>query len=95
MLSDKGKDPQYANDAFNWYRLAANQGHVISQVNLGVFFATGKGTKINYDEAYYWWSIAAAYGNSTAKEYLEKIERKLISSDQIAKIRTRIDKWKK
>lgn len=95
MLSDKGKDPQYAKDAFNWYLLAANQGHVISQVNLGVFFATGKGTKINYDEAYYWWSIAAAYGNSTAKEYLEKIQRKLISSDQIAKIRTRIDKWKK
>lgn len=46
MLSDKGTDPRYAEDAFHWYLMAAKQGHVISQVNLGVFLRSEKALKL-------------------------------------------------
>ncbi len=49
--------------AFKWYKMAAEQGHVSAQLNLGVIYNQGIGVKRNYAEAARWYEKAAAKGN--------------------------------
>ncbi len=46
--------------------LAAEQGDVLAQSNLGVVYAKGQGVKQSDIEAYAWWSAAAENGDSDA-----------------------------
>ena len=43
-----------------WYRLAAEQGDVAAQYNLGLMYATGAGVPQNYQRAYMWFSLEVA-----------------------------------
>lgn len=58
----KAKLPQTMNDAAGWYRKAAEQGHVESQIKLASILMDGRGVRKNMEEAYIWFSIAESLG---------------------------------
>jgi uncharacterized protein len=51
-------------DAFKCLLVAAELGHVGSQINLGNFYAWGKGTRRNPEKAAYWYKKAYTSGDS-------------------------------
>jgi TPR repeat protein len=53
--------------AFKWYKMAAEQGHVAAQLNLGVMYHQGHGVKQDYAEAIKWYKKAADNNNSKAQ----------------------------
>lgn len=58
-------------EAFKLYRMAADQGHVEAQFELGEGFSKGLGVKPDYAEALKWYSKAADQGHAKAKENAE------------------------
>ena len=54
-------------------RMAAEQGSVNAQRNLGLKYFNGEGIPKDYVQAYAWFNIAAAQGNEKAKINLETI----------------------
>ena len=61
------KDPI---DACNWFRQAANRGHVPSQAALGMCLAAGLGAPMDNKEAAYWLYKAGVAGSTQAIEVL-------------------------
>ncbi len=57
-------------DAFEWYRLAAEQGHSQAQFNLGLFYMEGRGVMNNEGLGLYWIQTAADNKEQRAKDYL-------------------------
>ena len=53
--------------AVRWYRLAADQGHVSAQYNLGVRYANGEGVPQDAAEAVRWYRLAADQGFARAQ----------------------------
>jgi len=51
-------------EAVRWYRKAAEQGHAVSQYNLGVMYANGQGVKQDHAEAVRWYRKAAEQGHT-------------------------------
>jgi TPR repeat protein len=54
-------------ESIKWYRLAAAQGHVKSQVNLGVVYYRGDVVPQDMAEAIKWYQLAAEQGNGEAQ----------------------------
>jgi TPR repeat protein len=63
--SGQGVARDYA-EAVKWYRLAAKQGYVSAQYNLGIMYAKGQGLPQDYVRAHAWFNIAATQGNEPA-----------------------------
>lgn len=66
---EEGLAAAHAGDyatALREFRILAEQGHVVSQFNLGVLNYSGHGVPQDYVEAYAWWSVAAAQGHENA-----------------------------
>ena len=59
--------------AVEWYRKAAEGGHVDSQFNLGVMCETGEGVEQDMAEAAKWYRKAAAQGNEDAAKRLREL----------------------
>lgn len=53
--------------AFKWYKMAAEQGHVSAELNLGVMYHQGLGVKQDYVEAIKWYKKAADNSNTKAQ----------------------------
>ena len=53
--------------AAKWYRLAALQGDVDAQFDLGDSYATGEGVALDHAEAVKWWHKAAEQGHAPAQ----------------------------
>ncbi len=64
-----GVGPQTSNleKAVKWYKMAAEQGHVSAQLNLGVMYNQGSGAPQDYKEAAKWYQKAAEQGNTKAQ----------------------------
>ena len=60
------KIKDYAGAA-EWYRLAAEEGVVSAQLNLGVMYDNGKGVPEDDAEAVKWYTLAAEQGNAAAQ----------------------------
>ena len=54
-------------EAVKWYRLAAEQGEVNAQYNLGVMYVLGEGVIQDDVNAHMWLNIAASNGFKDAK----------------------------
>ena len=63
------------------YLAAAEQGHIDSQVNLGVVYVKGKDAIQDYIKAHMWFNIAAAQGNRTARDYRDRIAKRMMPKD--------------
>jgi uncharacterized protein len=59
--------PQDYGEAVKWYRMAANQGDVKAQVNLGNMSANGLGVAQDYSDATRWYRLAADQGLASAQ----------------------------
>ena len=70
-------------EAVRWYKLAAAQGDVKAQYNLGVKYATGLGVLQNNVQAHMWFNIAAVKGDKAAVKNREFFENKM-TAEQIA-----------
>ena len=53
-------------EAVKWYRLAAAQGLVEAQDNLGVMYLNGHGVAMDDVRAHMWFNLAAVKGDATA-----------------------------
>lgn len=60
----------YLNDdpveSLKWYKMAADQGSPIAQQIVGSMYYVGKGTEVNYTEAYNWYKKSAEKSNAEA-----------------------------
>jgi TPR repeat protein len=79
--------PQDHAEAARLYRLAASQGQVEAQLNLGAKLANGDGVVVNPQAGYMWTYLAAQAGNETATENLPLIAGMLNESEIAAAIR--------
>ena len=52
------------SQAAEWYRKAAEQGHMISQRNLATMYLNGKGIKQDRVQAMAWYQVIANSGNA-------------------------------
>ena len=59
-------------EASKWFKKAAEQGEVNSQVNLGVCYFYGQGVEKDLEESFKWFKEAAKQGHPLAIKYLEK-----------------------
>jgi hypothetical protein len=75
-----------------WYRLAAEQGHVYAQSNLGVMYRHGYGVPQDYVLAHMWANLAAAQGNEEAVEGRDLVARRMTPA-QIAKAQRMAREW--
>lgn len=57
-------------EAFEWYRKAAEAGHIEAQTQVGVMYAAGKGVRQDYDAALQWTRKAAEAGHIRAQTNL-------------------------
>ena len=78
-----GRDYQDVNDynqAFKWYKLAAEQSYARAQLNLGLMYSHGgMGVRQDYALAYMWLNIGAANGSSAAKRWRKKVAGNMTS----------------
>jgi hypothetical protein len=68
-----GLFPKDAATTVQWYRKAADQGHVVAQAELGYFYAFGIGVPKDLAEAARWFRMAADQGNARAQNNLGKL----------------------
>ena len=64
--------------------LAAEQGYVNAQYNLGLMYSIGEGVPQNNVRAYVWFSVAAAQGNEDARTNRDIISDRL-TPEQLAR----------
>ena len=70
--------------AAKWFEKAAERGVVDSQFNLGVLFESGQGLPKNVNDAFVWYSIAAAQGDQFAKTRVDVLTATLDQADLLA-----------
>jgi TPR repeat protein len=58
--------PQNYAEAVKWFRLAADQGNLDAQLNLGRKYTFGVGVPQNHAEAFKWFRLAADRGIAVA-----------------------------
>ena len=63
----QGGLPKSEAEAFQWCKLAAEQGHVEAAYNLALFYQKGDGVGQNFNEAMRWYQFAAEKGHKDAQ----------------------------
>jgi TPR repeat protein len=84
--------PEDYAEAVRWYRLAAEQGDVNAQYNLGYMYGNGDGVPEDIVLAYMWWNLAAAQGDEVAQENKDIIEQQMTRA-QIAEAQRLSREW--
>ena len=84
--------PQDPAEALKWIRLAANQGYPEALHNLGYVHGTGHGVKQDLERALFFFDLAARLGHAPAKEYRDKVTKKL-RPGQVAETKRRARDW--
>jgi uncharacterized protein len=76
-----------------WFQRAAEQGHPVAKLYLGVMYAEGRGVPQDYVRAHMWFSLSAAQGEQRAVKTLEMAERRMTPA-QIDEARKLARDWK-
>ena len=71
-------------EAARWYRLAAEQEHVLAQTELGRLYSTGHGVPQDNVQAHMWLTLAVMQGNEDAMQYRDSLVNKMTAL-QVAK----------
>ena len=61
------------SQAFHWYNLAAEQGHVAAQYNIGIMYEQGIGTAKDRAKAKQWFKKAADQGYEPARRRMQNL----------------------
>ena len=80
-------------EAAKWFRLAAEQGRSLAQLNLGVMYFNGEGVPEHFVQAHFWFDLAAATGNESARENREVVAAEL-APEQIAAAQRLTREWR-
>jgi TPR repeat protein len=80
-------------EALKWYLLAANQGDVLAQYNVGMRYYEGHSIKPDAVLAYKWLSLSAAQNLPDAARALESLSARM-SRDQLNQARELIRQFK-
>ena len=80
-------------EAVKWYSMAANQGFVDAQYNLGLMYASGGGIPEDYMGAYLWWTVADVNGNQRAGTKLNILKSLMSERDIVEAQRLARDWW--
>jgi len=84
-LFDKGQPSQRDyQQAFNWYRQAAEKGSRRAQHRLASMYARGQGVKRSLPRAYAWCKVAVLQDSRHARRKLKYIEARM-SADQLSR----------
>ncbi len=75
MLGEIYRESKDYEEAFKWYRKAAEQGYANAQTILGSIYANGLGVSKDIKEAVRWYRKAAEQGNANAQGNLKRFER--------------------
>src|SRR5208283_2017227 len=67
--------PKDSSEAANWFRKAAEQGDSRGQELIGWAYYNGVGVETDYVLAYKWVNLAAAHGDTSAKDIRETLEK--------------------
>lgn len=65
---------QNLEEAFRWFKLAADQGLTGAEFNTGFSYLTGKGVELNFEEARRFLSRAAGKGHGKAMSVLNEMD---------------------
>ena len=87
----RGVGQDYA-EAKRWYRLAAEQGRGVAQVNLGLMYANGQGAPVDNVSALMWFTLAVMQETSETRERNLKLRDEVaarMSTDEIAEAERR------
>ena len=84
--------PEDDVEAVRLYRLAAEQGHALAQLNLGFMYGNGEGVPEDDVLAYMWYNLSAAQGNETAQSNKEAIVPRM-TREQIAEAQRLSREW--
>jgi hypothetical protein len=84
--------PNYT-EAFKWYHLAAEQGHVGAQFNVAQMYLEGQGVKQDYLLAAMWADLAGMHGDAEALKLKDTIAQK-ITPAQRAEAEKMAREWK-
>jgi TPR repeat protein len=74
--------PQDGAEAARLYRVAAEQGHKIAQLNLGDILATGRGIPRDVVSGYLWLALAADQGSHWAAGRRDSLARTLTTAER-------------
>ncbi|KAL6067766.1 Neurofilament, light polypeptide b [Balamuthia mandrillaris] len=77
----KAEDPRQkgnANQAFQFYLSAAEQGHTVGLFRVGWCYDTGTGVDKDHSQAVHWWRSAAGFREATMRGGFEKQQWKVI-----------------
>ena len=86
-----GVKKDYA-EAVKWFRKAAEQGDIKSQLNLAVCYYNGDGLLKDDVMAYFWFNLAATQNSSAAKEKRHELSKKM-TKEQIAEAQKLSREW--
>jgi TPR repeat protein len=64
VLLSRGGSTEESQAAVRLLQDSANQGFAPAMANLGICYENGKCIPVNYDQAFHWFSLAAAAGNA-------------------------------
>jgi len=64
------KEPKYPLKAFEWFMVAAKQGHTEAEYYVGLYYQNGKGVAQNIDQAVLWYEKAALKKDKNALYHL-------------------------
>jgi TPR repeat protein len=67
-----------------WYRKAADQGHALAQLHLGVMYDVGYGVPKDEQQAYFWWLLASVGGDADAVKLRDQIEARITPQHRAA-----------
>ncbi|MDO9629802.1 MAG: tetratricopeptide repeat protein [Acholeplasmataceae bacterium] len=67
------KEAKYPLKAFEWFMVAAKQGHTESEYYVGLYYQNGKGVPQNIEQAVYWLEKAAVKKDKNALYHLAMI----------------------
>ena len=73
----EGKGGAWSKDeeeAFKWFKRAADQNYPDAEENLGIMYEKGLGEKQDYFEAVRWYQSAADHGDVQARQELERLQ---------------------
>ena len=94
VLYEKGKGvPQDYKEAVKWYRLAAEQGYVKAQINLGTIYSEGAGVPQDYVLALMWLNIAGSNENEVDVKQRTILEKQM-TPKEIEKAQEMARNWK-
>jgi hypothetical protein len=84
--------PQDDAKAVQWFKLAADQGHVLAQARLASYYWAGRGVPKDFAKAYFWARLAWAQGDQGSKALLEGLSTQMTRA-QVDAAREKADNW--